>query len=858
MIVWGGRLSYNNPGTGGRYDPTTDSWEATSTIGAPQDRADHVAVWTGSEMIVWGGYPSDGGRYDPVSDRWEPMATEGQPAATNFRAAIWTGSEMIVWGGDEPGGRYEAESDRWSAISSVGEPEPRIGHSAVWTGSEMLVWGGQNHDFSLRADGGRYDPASDSWSPISMDGAPAPRHHHTAVWTGTEMIVWGGRGLYGLSTGGRYRPDTDSWLPTDETTAPPPTYEHTAVWTGGEMIVWGGGDRPSDETNIGGRYDPSTDSWTRTGGVTPTPRIDHVVVWTGTEMIVWGGSEGDQRPTDTGARYDPTLDDWIGTSTENAARPGTKPVGVWTGTEMIVWHGYSQGGGRYDPRTDSWSAMSRHGAPTFTSRSVAWSGREFLTWGGGYLWEHNDGGRYDPSTDTWRGMSTNGAPSHREGHSLIWTGAEMVVWGGRYVNQILDDGGLYDSESDSWRPITNDGVPDGRFKHSTVWTGDEMIIWGGTSNFGWDTLATGGRYNPTTDTWLPTSTVDAPAKRDRHAAVWSGDEMLVWGGTDYYPGGRYDPIQDLWQDMTTQQEPTRRRGDAIWTGSEMIIWGGEDYPFLLQDGGAYCARSNEPPTAEAGVSRTLECEHPLGARTILDGSASFDPDSTPGTLDDIASFDWFVDYGQPSQHLLGHGVSVEVQMPLGVHSVTLRVIDYAGEVDTDEIAVTVLDRTPPGLTVDLSPTVLWPPDHSLRTIEAVVNSHDVCGETSFELVSITCNEPDMERGRSELGDDIVGASTGAPDTQFMLRAERSGYGNGRIYSITYKATDASGNEIDRVEQVRVPHDASGGLTEHTGDSSGTTRDRSRTDARPSDHGAGSRSEPSRSGTGANRPARERR
>ena len=72
MVVWGGSgntTTYLN--TGGRYDPATDSWTATSTTSAPDARYLHTAIWTGSEMIVWGGGTilgevNTGGRYDPL------------------------------------------------------------------------------------------------------------------------------------------------------------------------------------------------------------------------------------------------------------------------------------------------------------------------------------------------------------------------------------------------------------------------------------------------------------------------------------------------------------------------------------------------------------------------------------------------------------------------------------------------------------------------------------------------------------------------------------------------------------------------------------------------------------------------
>src|SRR6266508_5722910 len=54
-----------------------------------------------------------------------------------------------------------------------------------------------------------------------------------------------------------------------------------------------------------------------------------------------------------------------------------------------------------------------------------------------------------------------------------------------------------------------------------VWTGNEMIVWGGqdASN---QVKNTGARYNSSTNTWTPTSTVNAPAARRGHTAVWTG------------------------------------------------------------------------------------------------------------------------------------------------------------------------------------------------------------------------------------------------------------------------------------------------------------------------------------------------
>ena len=302
MIVWGGSDGSIPLNTGGVYNASTDTWRATSTTNAPTARQYHTAVWTGSEMIVWGG-SNTGGRYDPSTDSWTPTSTLNAPSARFLHTAIWTGSEMIVWGGgSNTGGRYNPSTNSWMPTSTLNAPSAREGHTAVWTGSEMIVWGGDD------STGGRYNPVTDTWTAISTVNAPVGREYLTAVWTGSEMIVWGGTAhlLGDLRTGGSYNPSTNSWTATSTANAPTARDTHTAVWTGSEMIVWGGYDGlgPSGVPQTGGRYNRDTDSWIATGTMNaPTGRVYHATVLTGAEMIVWGGSDENLAVVNTGWRY---------------------------------------------------------------------------------------------------------------------------------------------------------------------------------------------------------------------------------------------------------------------------------------------------------------------------------------------------------------------------------------------------------------------------------------------------------------------------------------------------------------------------------------------------------------------------
>jgi predicted extracellular nuclease len=120
-----------------------------------------------------------------------------------------------------------------------------------------------------------------------------------------------------------------------------------------------------------------------------------------------------------------------------------------------------------------------------------------------------------------------------------------------------------------------------------------------------------------------------------------------------------------------------------------------------------------------------------------------------------------------------------------------------------QVSLICVDATPPTLTLSVSPDVLWPPNHKYVTVEATVSVKDKADpNASWSLVSVTSNEPDNGIGDGNTTNDILVIN----DTTFQLRAERSGSGNGRVYSFAYQATDACGNTATANTAVYVPHD----------------------------------------------------
>jgi N-acetylneuraminic acid mutarotase len=331
LIVWGGSP---DSGDGASYEPNQGTWTPIAASPLAPARWLHVGVWTGQKLLVWGGWcgrlfsPCAGGAaFDPSTGEWEAVDTAAAPQSRGMTTAVWTGHEMLIWGGVNgdravinSAGAYDPVAKKWREVNTVDAPTPRRYHSSIWTGTEMIVWGGDDSPQSFHAlgDGARYDPATNKWSPMSQVGAPSARYAHTATWTGREMVVWGGagcgagpRGPIYCGDGARYDPITDKWSAMTTVGAPAARVGHTSVWSGNLILIWGGASPDcgsgAGHCADGAIYDPAADTWQPMSGVgAPAERASHVAIWADDRMLVWGGVTGHQGfPVGDGGEFFP-------------------------------------------------------------------------------------------------------------------------------------------------------------------------------------------------------------------------------------------------------------------------------------------------------------------------------------------------------------------------------------------------------------------------------------------------------------------------------------------------------------------------------------------------------------------------
>jgi putative hemolysin len=193
---------------------------------------------------------------------------------------------------------------------------------------------------------------------------------------------------------------------------------------------------------------------------------------------------------------------------------------------------------------------------------------------------------------------------------------------------------------------------------------------------------------------------------------------------------------------------------------------------------------NTPPVITCPTAITLECTSPAGATGTFTPTAT-DNCGIQNTTCTPASGSTF---------------------PFGTTAVSCGATDTSGNFGTScASSVTVVDTMPPSIaSTTASPNELWPPNHKMVPVKVAVSVSDICDSTpSCHITSVSSNEPENGLGDGDTAPDweITGALA------VNLRAERSGRGSGRLYTINVKCTDGSGNNSTATVGVTVPHSA---------------------------------------------------
>jgi len=169
---------------------------------------------------------------------------------------------------------------------------------------------------------------------------------------------------------------------------------------------------------------------------------------------------------------------------------------------------------------------------------------------------------------------------------LVWGGSSQAAGGGRDVS----DGAVYTPATGAWAPMAAAPASlSARDSFAGVWTGAQLLVWGG---YGRTVACTpcpqsdGAAYDPGTDTWRTLAPSPLSARGGPRGA-WTSRDLLVWGGFDSGPeadGALYNPTDDTWARLVPGPLGPRQGQAMVWTGQELLVWGGQGAGGALADG----------------------------------------------------------------------------------------------------------------------------------------------------------------------------------------------------------------------------------------------------------------------------------
>jgi galactose oxidase-like protein len=372
--------TYPSTGPGSVAALVRDHWSQLPAAPIP-GRTGAAAVWTGQQMLVWGGgsgsqseeLRSDGAAYDPATNRWSTLPA-GPLAGRTEMASVWTGQDMFIWGGydnDSPGSfhatdtgaLYDPSTRTWRQLP----PSPlsaRVDATALWTGSEVVVIGGQPAVITsqLRAytDVAAYNPSTNTWRRLPPLPVPTGRQaeyveavaassHIIYAWVAwTHLIERHGHPIgerVGLQMV-RFEPTTNDWLEIAPS-ASAPRGVNDPQWTGKEIIMPPASPVCASSCPVaidvpGARFNPHTEVWTRTAPSSDGD-VDGLAFWTGTALLAFdadtylGGSGANTIYPGATAAWDPNRNRWTKLANAPFAGDSRNYAAVWTGSELLMW-----------------------------------------------------------------------------------------------------------------------------------------------------------------------------------------------------------------------------------------------------------------------------------------------------------------------------------------------------------------------------------------------------------------------------------------------------------------------------------------------------------------------------------------
>jgi hypothetical protein len=606
----GDRMLVVGSSGGWSYDPSEDEWSemADPPFRLPdlvRDNQTFEMAWSGQALYIWRPSTDEMASYDPADDRWTTMPG---PGLDSYPAKLLAdGSRLVALGTGWPSSQVPTS---WSVDAAEWIDGRWVQHAPV----DFLTEGyGNVADVDAAA---LIDGMVVVWGDYSDDPGPTYLLDVGGDWSeAPPMPIYAGMGHPGsIPIGNRILALTEgpeaaifdlqsrTWTITDLRAgsgllaAEPYVVAGDATWTGTEVIGWTGSDiwrwtpptspeSTAETSSLRARTDPA---WIPPGPL--GPRGKTIIAWTGNELLVYGGNRGDATENLTdGAAYSPSTGQW---RTIAAPPDGTGSTeGVWTGSELMVVSAGSTA--FYDPVTDRWRQVEAGiapGAMIFTDAAYLWNAD------GVHRFQNQEWLPLAPLPD---GFAQ--APLGQWNSQILSVDGVVTVVAtaqptctGRRVAQLEDN---------RWTELPRveltshaGNLADCSWANQVAVAGNRLVAWESSSHFT-------EMYDPDREEWVQIETIPVLPTEGGTGGLAVGDDLLV----PQHPASILDATTMTWTTVDLPGEGGSH--DMVWTGENVLMWGG-----------ACCYGTGGPLTSIDAWQWTPDLERPPVGCSALTGA----------------------------------------------------------------------------------------------------------------------------------------------------------------------------------------------------------------------------------------------